>query len=201
MNGATQTTASLKESINQAADRRDIELDAVELVDDDGTQRTFKVLETDAETEKDQVGFQITFPGGPTGDMMFRKRLNQYMDQLQEHVNGGDVEDNDTSTESTDDQEPEQTESEDVDDRDAPSADNESIPSSVSDDEKFESYTTEKTIEMVVTVDDEIESSLDELVDDIEDIERLAERVEEIDERMDRLEDALGGLAQISQED
>ncbi len=46
------------------AEQQDIELDAVRKIESEADGITLRVLETDAESEEDQVGFQVTQPTG-----------------------------------------------------------------------------------------------------------------------------------------
>ena len=213
MNGARQTTDSLKDKIETAASRRDIELDSIRVIADNDDQRTFRVLETDAETEADQVGFQVTHPGGPTGDSMFDRQLNNAMDNLRAYLNGEDP------NEATDDADALEDQST-GDDAEYPEPESENADGSVMTDAFEDSRETTETAEdpepenpkrvepsasaqITVAFDDdqidEIREMFQETTDEIaESHEDLDERIDELDDRISRLEEALSGLAQVS---
>lgn len=206
MNGARTTTSSLKEQIESAADRRDIELDAIDLISEDEEKRTFRVLETDADREADQVGFQVHYPGGPTGDSMFKRHLNNAIDNLQAHLNSEA-----SDTDDTDDTDEELDELERLAEEHDPDQDREPL-----EDDSREARPTSPVVEqpgeitsraqITVRFDDEqiediremFEETSEAITDSHEDLE---ERLDDLDERISRLEEALGGLAQISADD
>ena len=204
MNGPRQTTASLKDQIESAADRRDIQLDAIKTLND-GEQRTFRVLETDGESEADQVGFQITHPGGPTGDDMFRRHLNNAMDQLRDHVNG-DFDPEEEAEPTVDDETTEADVAENDVEDDPADTESDAVEETTEEDLDLSEprHVPSKTsAEITVSFDDdqleEIREMFDETTEEITaSHEDLDERLDSLDERISRLEEALSGLAQVS---
>lgn len=190
---ARQSTESLERKITRAAEIRDIELDAVRVIDADVEgQRTFRVLETDAPEEVDQVGFQITYPDGPTADMIFGNQLEKYMDSLREHVHGES---------STDDSEMEDdSTSEEVVPTDGEAAQPTGSSEMNAETIDGKDFSTTVSLEFDSESIAELQAMLEETLEDVP--EDVDERLDDIDTRLSRLEDAIGGLADLTaQED
>lgn len=201
-------SSNAKEKIRREADFHDIELETIRKVDSDGVGTTYRVLETDGESEADQVGFDVTHPDGPAGEQMFSNKLNDSFQALKQYLDGEDP------NEATDEVVEEHRE--ELEEHRAQTAQQDE-QSQTSDDEQMSRTTIDPEQGTVVRTDpdpdldatkivnEQIEVTVgfsDEQVEDIEDafveaIERRDERIDELEDRVDRLEDLLSGLADL----
>jgi hypothetical protein len=184
---------AVKRMIDSQADLAGVDVEATTLVDTDADGDTFRVLETDADTEAEQVGFQITHPGGPMGDRMFKDRLKQYFDALQEQQRSDDPDDSADTTE---------TDDTDTDDHTAQMAETPATDPRPSHDVSADTTapSVDTSIDVAIT-DDSIDALRAEL-DDVTDPETVVEleaRIASLEDRVETLEAAFDALASVGQ--
>jgi len=191
--------SDLRDRVDREADDRGIDIDAIREVSTDDPGIRLRVIETDAAQETDQIGFEITYPDGPTADMMFSQQLEKSMRSLKDYIDGDDT---DGSTDDVDSSDGIDSSSDDepVDElEELANADQPEDPSTVeaedaSNTDRIDTPEPESTtIGVQVGLDDE---SIDDLVDDLEaviedhttDVEEATDRVSELGDRIDDLD-------------
>lgn len=87
---ASPEAEKLIERAEREADEYDFDLEAIREIDSDADGTTIRVLESDVDSEKNQVGFQVTKPPGEFGDRMFSKGLTDKMRALRDHIRSDD---------------------------------------------------------------------------------------------------------------
>lgn len=188
---------SLIESVEREAEMHPIELDAIRHVetDDDGAGITIRVLETDAISSEDQVGFQVTKPNTQMGRQVFSERLGQGLRSLASHVRDKDDESDSEGQRSKGDIETESTD-------DIPDTDDyaKEYDGSVPTGSETASQPTHEIGEFTVTarIGDEslagLQKELDDAFEDISDEIPSEERIANIEEKQDDLDDRLSVL-------
>lgn len=187
------------ETAREHAEKSSIDFDEVREVETDSPGVTVRLLETDAEDEKDSLFAQVDFIAGPMENEMFEKRLNNAIGDLREYLDGqtGDrvVEDEEEFTMGSDPEEDETKEDETKEDEKRLQA---------VDDETSQSEMTSTTsragktnVDVEISMSDEMESEFQGIAsqDQLADIE---ERLSEFDDRITRLEDVLSVLGDFS---
>jgi flagellin-like hook-associated protein FlgL len=77
------TDETFERLVEREARDHDIDIAAVRRVDTGDLGPVYRVLETDADAEKDQVGFQIEYPTtAPNPETMVRSQLKKYLTAL-----------------------------------------------------------------------------------------------------------------------
>lgn len=186
-----------KEKIRREADFHDVELEAIRKVESEGVGETYRVLETDAESEADQVGFDVTYPEGPAGEQMFSNKLSDSFTALKDYINGDDpnevtdevVEEHRDELEAHDaqtaqDDEPAQTSQTEM-------TSESRAPTASTDAETIVEEQIGVTVEFTDEQADEIEQAF------VDAVEHRDERIDELEDRVDRLEELLSGLADL----
>lgn len=191
------------DEIERVADRRDIALDDVSTVNSDEPGLTVRVLETDAESEVDQVGFQITKPSGNRGDQMFRRNLRQYFDALEDALRESTVSDQADQGDSDDDLDAleKAARDEDVDVDRSESSESAQIAQTPESDPRAQSSESDSAIteeigQFTITASVEIdEGDLADITESIEDAtQTLQEDIDDLDERISAIEDTFSQL-------
>lgn len=196
MSGARKTTESIEDEIERAASSRDIDLDRVQFLEEVDEGRRFRVIETDAESETDQVGFEILYPDAPHASSMFSRRLGQYMDELRSYLEDDPGDDQETGVAETPDEDPRETEQDDHADASRDTA------RSAEQNPSQESGGTAHKLEATISLDDESLEEFERLLDEeLSERVELERRVDELEQRVDRLETALSGLAEVTMGD
>lgn len=182
----------LIEKVEDEAEMQGVELDAVRQVDSDANGITIRVLETDADNEADQVGFQVTKPNVETGRTMFNKRLSDGMRSLRDILKDDDDGSDDDSEEEF---EPESETSSET---------TEAMSDMASSHDEYAKPSTETThqevgeFELTASVDDEsleaLRDELDTMFDEVNEEFVTSEEAEAIDDRLDDLDDRLTSL-------
>lgn len=197
--------------IRRESRAKGIELDAVREVDSKGPGTTYRVLETDADDEADQIGFDVTHPGGPTGNQMFSNKLEGSMDALRQYLDGEDpneADDYETETVSDDVVEERTSHIDRKQDDESESGRDETKMSRSTLDVNEGTMVSSESIsgeDPLRVVRDGVQITL-ELTDDqlekLEDgfgelIDERNERIDDLEQRVETLESALSGLANI----
>lgn len=191
-----------KKFLEREAKKRSIDLDDVRVAEDVEAKGTvIRVVETDADNERDQVGFQIEMPTGPNSFQSFKMKGKEYLDALRDHLDekrgGSSSDDADSSGDGGADGDGGTASG--SEDQDVPSASSQSIPSGVQ-------QTSGHGLSLRVGLD---EDSLEELRDDLEDLleeideatvgeeelTEVKEEVADINERVTAIEERLSMLA------
>jgi hypothetical protein len=197
---------SLIETVEREAELHPVELENIRHIENDDIDGiTIRVLETDGETEADQVGFQVTKPNTQMGRQAFTERLESGLRSLTDHVrDNDDTEDNadserqNSEDDTTDSEQDSQSVSESRDFSDETESDgsNETIPTRSREVGSF-SITTELDQDSLGKLSAELEDTFDELTDELPDEEKIADledNMDEIDDRLSVLEDKLAML-------
>jgi hypothetical protein len=195
-----------KRMIDSQADLAGVDIEATTLVDTDSDGDTFRVLETDADTEAEQVGFQITHPGGPMGDRMFKDRLKQYFDALREQQRSDD---RDTSADTTETDDTDTDDAADASESDTPTDDHSAriAETSATDPPPSHDVSADTTTPLVdtsidVAITDDSINALRAELDDVTDPETVVEleaRIDSLEDRVETLEAAFDALASVGQ--
>lgn len=194
-----RSVSRLKEYAESEAEDMGIEIDAVREVETDTDGVTIRVLETDAENEADQVGFQVSRPNVDTGRNMFNRRLANGLRSLRSHIKDDDSESDSTSEVESD---PEDGSTKNQSETPSPQH-----TSAVVDENSATRSDTPPTTELggfSVRVEleeesrseitDSLESTLDEFEEQtisVEEFRELEQRIEDVDERLQSLEEHL----------
>lgn len=192
---STSEITSLKESVEREAEMHPVELDAVRHIkNEDGESGiTLRVLETDAEDEADQVGFQVTKPNTQMGRQVFSERLGQGFRALTDHLRDtGDSDNSDserqvsdvsdaTTSEATDDTE------EQVEQPDQSNTTSKPAQSQPTREVGSFSITTELDDDSLNALADELDNTFEDITDELPDEERIGDIEDDIDDLDDRL--------------
>lgn len=197
---------SLIESVKREAEMHQVELDAVRHIEDEDSDVgiTLRVLETDAENEADQVGFQVTKPNTQMGRQVFSERLSQGFRALSDHLRDGDDSNGEDSERQIPDEdassEPEMTEDAATESTE-PNTQPNSAPAPKQSQPTREvgsfSITTELDDDSLEALAAELDDTFDSITDELPDEERidgLKEDIDDLDKRLSVLEEKLAML-------
>lgn len=180
--------STLTDKVRREAESRGIDIDDVRIADDvDGDGTTVRIIETDAEDEVNQVGAQVTHPGGQRGQMMFDDRLRSTLDALEEHLGIDDNSSAEIAETPDEDPRPDTTESPSTDDHDAQVRQPSESSATETRSDETDSSTTSTELDATLEVD-----GLDDYADRLDAVEA---RINELEERVETIEeifDAVG---------
>jgi len=195
---------ALKETVEREAELHPVEVDAVKHINDDQPGTTLRILETDAEDEADQVGFQVTKPESDMGRQVFNERLGDGFRALVDHLRNGDTDDSDSERQSSEDQsmdaadmssdDPGDTGEQTEDAETKPNPQHQSPPTREVGTFSITTTVDEDSLEQLVEeLDRTFEEITDEFVDE-ETVESNTDRIDELDERLSLVEEKLAVL-------
>jgi hypothetical protein len=191
----------VKDIIESKADFVEVELDSIERVGTTSDGDRYRVLETDADSEIDQVGFEITYPeSSPMAEQMFRDRVEGYLNALADSTS----DDGDTDESAESEEEPSVAETPDegprrsdtgatVSETSQQDPRNDHSPSTSAPD-------VETTLDVAITAESvaELRAELDGITADDDALAELEARIDDVESRLERVEGALDALASIS---
>lgn len=182
-------SGSTKNRIKREADSYGIELDAIRTVDSDGRGTVFRVLETDADDEVNQVGFQVQKMPNSRGPDMFENRLQDGLRQLRDVVRDGSTDSEPRSIEELED-----NEADDTDESTSSSTEDESVPNTVERVEKQLGLRVTMDDESLETFRDELEALLDEQDDTDARLTMVEDDIDDLDGRITSIEQTLSAI-------
>lgn len=196
---------TLIESVEREAETHPVEIEAIRHIEGEEEGITLRVLETDADSEADQVGFQVTKPNTQMGRTVFSERLGQGFRALSDHIrDGGDDEDGSDDNEqlSEGDDTDEEPNPEPVSENSQMMSDTESVPTGDTVPEPTQevgsfSITTELNEDSLNDLSAELDNTFEEITDELPDEARISEiedDIDELDERLSVLEEKLAML-------
>ena len=195
---------ALKESVEREAELHPVEIDAVKHIDTDEPGTTLRILETDAEDESDQVGFQVTKPESDMGRQVFGERLGDGFRALVDHLRDGDTDDSDSERQRSEDQ---SMDAEDMSSDDPGYGGEKTGDTEMKPNPKHPSPPTREvgTFSITTTVDEdsleqlveELDRTFEEITDEFVDeevVESNENRIDDLDERLSLVEEKLAAL-------
>lgn len=195
---------SLIDTVEREAEMHPVDIEAVRHIEgDDSDGITIRVLETDATAESDQVGFQVTKPNTDMGRQIFTERLGSGFRSLSDHLRSDDDSDDDPDDDTLKETSSDQTES-----TESSSTENsrreEPMDDGSATDEIIEtrevgtfSITTSLNEDSLDRLSTELDTTFEEITDELPDeerIENIENDVDDLDERLSTLEQKLAML-------
>lgn len=200
---------TLKESVEREAEMHPVELDAIRHIENEDGESgiTLRILETDGETEADQVGFQITKPNTQMGRQVFSERLGQGFRALSDHIrNGDDASESDSERQVSDTEDSVETEtaeapvpdnSKHMEDDNSPAPAGHREPSPPTREVGSFSITTSLDEDSLEALATELDSTFEDITDELPDEERISgieDDIDDLDDRLSVLEEKLAIL-------